>query len=110
MSICLCYNLYQVMKHISLWRKNALSVQLRKQCNGIGRGFTIIELLVVVVVIAILASITVVSYNGITNRAKETVLKSDLQSGAEQLQLARITSGAYPSDVTNLKKIRRHNV
>jgi prepilin-type N-terminal cleavage/methylation domain-containing protein len=32
-------------------------------------GFTIVELLIVVVVIAILAAITIVSYNGITNRA-----------------------------------------
>ena len=30
-------------------------------------GFTIIELLVVIVVIGILAAITVVSYNGISN-------------------------------------------
>ena len=33
-------------------------------------GFTIVELLIVVVVIAILASITIVSYNGITERAR----------------------------------------
>lgn len=33
-------------------------------------GFTIVELLIVVVVIAILAAITIVSYNGISDRAK----------------------------------------
>lgn len=33
-------------------------------------GFTIVELLIVVVVIAILAAITIVSYNGIQERAK----------------------------------------
>ena len=33
------------------------------------QGFTIVELLIVVVVIAILAAITIVSYTGITNRA-----------------------------------------
>ncbi|NCO10935.1 prepilin-type N-terminal cleavage/methylation domain-containing protein, partial [Candidatus Saccharibacteria bacterium] len=32
-------------------------------------GFTIVELLIVVVVIAILAAITLVSYNGITGQA-----------------------------------------
>lgn len=36
------------------------------------RGFTIVELLIVVVAIAILAAITIVSYTGITQRAKTT--------------------------------------
>lgn len=35
-------------------------------------GFTIVELLIVVVVIAILAAITIVAYNGISQRAKTT--------------------------------------
>lgn len=34
------------------------------------RGFTIVELLIVIVVIAILAAITIVAYNGIQARAK----------------------------------------
>ena len=34
------------------------------------RGFTIVELLIVIVVIAILAAITIDDYNGIQNRAK----------------------------------------
>ncbi|MCB8045019.1 prepilin-type N-terminal cleavage/methylation domain-containing protein [Microbacterium oxydans] len=33
------------------------------------RGFTIVELMIVVVVIAILAAITIVAYNGIQKRA-----------------------------------------
>lgn len=35
-------------------------------------GFTIVELLIVVVVIAILAAITIVAYTGIQNRAKNS--------------------------------------
>jgi prepilin-type N-terminal cleavage/methylation domain-containing protein len=37
--------------------------------GGPRQGFTIVELLIVVIVIAILAAITIVAYNGITNRA-----------------------------------------
>lgn len=36
------------------------------------KGFTIVELLIVVVVIAILATVTIVAYNGITRRANES--------------------------------------
>lgn len=39
-------------------------------------GFTIVELLIVVVVIAILAAITIVSYNGITARANSSSAQS----------------------------------
>lgn len=42
------------------------------------RGFTIVELLIVIVVIGILAAITVVAYNGIQERARDTQRRSDL--------------------------------
>ncbi len=47
-------------------------MQLAKKQNG----FTIVELLIVVVVIAILAAITIISYNGITARANDSSMKS----------------------------------
>lgn len=50
------------------------------------KGFTIVELLIVVVVIAILATITVVSYNGITRMARESAIKSELVSTAKSIK------------------------
>lgn len=67
------------------------------------RGFTIVELLVVVVVIAILAAITVVAYNGIRDRAIDTAVQSDLRSAAEQAQADQATTGSYPSDGSSFK-------
>ena len=49
-------------------------------------GFTIVELLIVIVIIAILAAITVVAYNGIQERARDSARKSDLA------QLAKLYS------------------
>lgn len=62
-------------------------------------GFTIVELLVVIVVIAILAAITIVSYNGITKGASEATLKADLQNGSKQISIVRINDGSYPSSL-----------
>jgi len=63
-------------------------------------GFTIVELLIVVVVIAILAAITIVSYNGITTRAKTAALQSDLSSGYTQLAASQSDTGAYPASTS----------
>lgn len=61
------------------------------------RGFTIVELLIVVVVIAILAAITVVAYNGITANAKDSALKADLNTTAKKVGLIQADAGAYPT-------------
>lgn len=64
------------------------------------RGFTIVELLIVVVIIAILAAITIVAYNGIQNRAKTTAAAgaaSTLQKKSEAY-FTGSTANAYPSD------------
>lgn len=41
-------------------------------------GFTIVELLIVIVVIGILAAITIVAYDGVQQRARDTQRKSDI--------------------------------
>ena len=59
-------------------------------------AFTIVELLIVVVVIAILATITVIAYNGITTQAKDSALKSDLSITSKKLHLEKVDTGSYP--------------
>lgn len=58
------------------------------------------ELLIVVVVIAILAAITVVAYNGISGQAKASAVDSTLQQLAKKLERVKIETGAYPADKT----------
>lgn len=63
-------------------------------------GFTIVELLIVIVVIGILASITVVAFNGIQNRGYDTSIKSDLSNYAKRFEVFRIDNSRYPADAT----------
>jgi prepilin-type N-terminal cleavage/methylation domain-containing protein len=61
-------------------------------------GFTIIELLIVIVIIAILAAITIVAYNGIQNRAKNSQYLSDVTTIVKKAELYPHASGtgSYP--------------
>lgn len=59
-------------------------------------GFTIVELLVVIVVIGILAAITIVSYTGISSKATVASLTSDLDYSSKQLKMYYVDHGAYP--------------
>jgi len=61
------------------------------------RGFTIVELLIVIVVIGILATITIVAYNGIQDRAKYAREQSDMSSLNRLIQMYYATNGQYPN-------------
>ncbi len=65
------------------------------------QGFTIVELLIVVVVIAILAAITIVAYNGIQNRAKASAAQSAVsQAGKKVLSYAITNADTYPDTLS----------
>lgn len=57
------------------------------------RGFTIVELLIVIVIIGILASVTVVSFRGVQQRAHDTAVQSDM-SHMQTAQSLYVMAGA----------------
>ena len=66
------------------------------------RGFTIVELLIVIVVIAILAAITIVAYNGIQNRAKTTSAQSAAVNAEKKAEAYNAENNSYPLASTDL--------
>lgn len=77
------------------FKKSGRKAAVDKSSNG----FTIVELLVVVVTIGILAAITVISYTGITQKANIASMQSDLNSASTQIKLFQVysPSGDYPT-------------
>ncbi|MNH50257.1 Type II secretion system protein G precursor [compost metagenome] len=63
------------------------------------RGFTIVELLIVIVIIGILASITVVAYNGVRDRAHASQTLSSVDAWEKLIKTYKATSsdGKYPA-------------
>lgn len=60
-------------------------------------GFTIVELLVVIVVIGILASITIVAYSGVTARANKAAAQASAATVAKKIEAYNAEAGAYPT-------------
>ena len=60
-------------------------------------GFTIVELLIVIVVIGILAAITIVAYNGIQDRARAATVNADLSNNNKVIKLVSADTGNSPS-------------
>lgn len=60
-------------------------------------GFTIIELLIVIVIIAILAAITLVAYNGVQQRASNTQTLDAAKAYEKGLIMYATQNSAYPS-------------
>ncbi len=60
------------------------------------KAFTIVELTVIIIVVAILASLTLVSYNWVRIQAAETAMRADLQSAETTLLALKGANKNYP--------------
>jgi general secretion pathway protein G len=66
------------------------------------RGFTLLELMIVVGIIAIIASLALPYYRGAKKKAQEAVLKEDLWILRDVIDQYFADKGRYPSDLETL--------
>ena len=72
--------------------------------NNKQSGFTIVELLIVVVVIGILAAITLVAFNGVQNRSKTTAGEALAGQVAKKAEAYNAIDNVYPSAKADFAK------
>lgn len=63
-------------------------------------GFTIVEILIIIVIIGILAAVSSVGYRGHQHRVADSTIKHDLKSASTAMEAIRNTSNGYPTELT----------
>ena len=63
------------------------------------RGFTVVELVITIAVVAILAGITAVGYSIVQSDTAKSTLEYDLQAAATAMEQERNFSGSFPSSL-----------
>jgi general secretion pathway protein G len=73
-------------------------------------GFTLVELLVVIVVLAVLAAIVLPKFMNSSARSKESALKSDLKLMRNAISLFQADTGKYPFGLADLAETDKTKV
>jgi type II secretion system protein G len=70
---------------------------LKLKIQKCGKGFTLIELLIVIAIIGVLATLLMVNFVGVRQRARDAQRKSDLRQIQSALEIWRSDNGSYPA-------------
>ena len=72
---------------------------LKLKIKNSAKGFTLIELLIVIAIIGVLATLLMVNFVGVRQRARDAQRKSDLRQIQSAMELYRSDQGSYPTSL-----------
>ena len=70
--------------------------------RNIKKGFTLVELLIVIIIIAVLAAIAIPKFSNSSTRSKESSLRANLKLVRNAIDLFRADTGAFPATMAGL--------
>ena len=76
-----------------------------RQKKNIQAGFTLIELMVVIVILGFLAALTIPRFMGESDKAKQGVAKTQIVSLETALKMYKLDNGSYPTTEQGLKAL-----
>jgi general secretion pathway protein G len=70
--------------------------------NRKSRAFSLVELLIVIIIIAVLAAVAIPRFANSTTRSKESALRANLKLFRNAVELFKADTGAYPAALADL--------
>jgi general secretion pathway protein G len=93
-------------KIISLYKAaNSRSIKSRTNGTKFHAGFTLIEIMVVIVILGILATLIIPRFMGREEEARHTVARVQMESIETALKLYKLDNGVYPSTEQGLQAL-----
>lgn len=75
---------------------------MKPMMKRLRRGFTLLELMIVVAIIGILAAVAIPNYIDATDEAKAARIQADLATIGAAVEIYRVKTGKYPSSLEAL--------
>lgn len=75
---------------------------MKKTSVGYRSGFTVVELLIVIVVIGILAAIGIAAYVGVQKKAAESVTRASLRNVTQRALTMQVKSNTIPTNISDI--------
>jgi general secretion pathway protein G len=66
------------------------------------RGFTLVELLIVIIIIAVLAAVAIPKFANSSQKSKESALRAELSLLRNAVELFKNDTGCYPASLSDL--------
>jgi len=85
-------------------RIKQISEKIKLVLNN-NQGFTLIELMIVIAILAILGAFAVNTFKGVIPNANLTAVKTDLKNFSMSLEQFNLQNGRYPSTEEGLQKL-----
>jgi len=87
-----------------------VAMKTRNAVRSVRRGFTIIEVMIVLVIISLIGSIVAINFVGAAQEARIKTTKASLQSVQTALKLYHGTNGSYPTATGDISVLIQQNI
>ena len=79
----------------------------RRRPRSRRRGFSLVELMTVMIILAMLSGLAIVAYNGFADNARESTVRTEMATLVQALSAFQLVNGRYPTNDEGLAILKK---